>query len=109
KCQGPSLGSVESSGVPDDKIRVLIVDDDPEVARRSSSCLALFLGLMGAKWEQPLPRQVRRVALPVPSTYLSNQLQPPAASIHDAAHRRVALRRSFHVVAASHSAARARP
>src|SRR6267142_3650853 len=52
----------------------------------------------------PVPRDGRdatRVALRVPSTYSSNQLQPPAASIHDAAHRRVALRRSFHVVAAS--------
>src|SRR5262249_57784200 len=58
------------------------------------------------------PRAGRRTSAvrkqPVPSGYSSNRLTRPGASIHDAARRRVALRRSFLVVAAVHSAARAR-
>jgi len=33
--------------------------------RRCCSCLALIRGLMGAKWEQPLPHRVTRIAPPL--------------------------------------------
>ena len=46
---------------------------------------------------------------PVPSTYWSDRLTPPAASIHDEAHRRVALPPPGPGSVAAHSATRARP
>src|SRR5437899_6251739 len=45
----------------------------------------------------------------VPSTYWSDRLTPPAASIHDEAHRRVALPPPGPGSVAAHSATRPRP
>src|SRR5438876_1888498 len=50
-----------------------------------------------------------RVDAPVPSTYWADRLTPPAASIRDEAHRRVALPPPGPGSVAAHSATRARP
>ena len=42
--------------------------------QRCSSCLGLTRGLMGAKWEEPLPRRVKRVAHAIRCLYIYDPL-----------------------------------